>query len=444
MFDFLSNKFSSIFAKLTGQDRLTEKNMDETLGKFSDALIEADVPYDVVNTFMESVKKEILGKKILASLKPSEMLMKIIHEKIVAFLSDGTKFDDSFLFQIPSTVMVMGLQGSGKTTTIGKLATYAKNNFEKKGKKRKILVASVDFYRPAAVDQLEILAQKAGVLFYRATETNPVLAAREIHTYAKKELIDLLFLDTAGRLHVDNQMLEELKEIDKIVNPKYKILVLDAMTGQESLTVAKTFESAVGFTGAILTKMDSETRAGAAFAFRYVLKKPLMFVSTGEKLGDLEKFRPDRLAGRIIGAGDMMSLVEKAQEKIKQSDQDKMYSSLMQGKFTLADFAQQMDMVNKLGSLSSLMKYIPGMGNMNVTPDMMQKGEVELKKFKAIISSMTMKEKILPKILDGSRKLRIAKGAGVAVADVNSLLSRFEQSQQFVKLFKNMGGRNPF
>jgi signal recognition particle subunit SRP54 len=363
--------------------------------------------------------------------------MKIVHDKILEFL--GGSSTEAFSFQLPATIMVMGLQGAGKTTTIAKLAHLIKEQAQARGKTRRIMVASVDFYRPAALDQLEVLAKKADVLFYRSDKTDPVVASEDIVKKAQQESIDVLLLDTAGRLHIDSAMLDELKRIDAKIKPKYKLLVIDAMSGQESLKVAQSFHDAVGFMGAILTKMDSDTRGGVAFAFRYALKKPILYAALGEKIGDLEPFRPERMTSRIMGMGDIQTLIEKAEQKIKQSEQDSLARSMAQGSITLEDFAQQMDMVNKLGSLSSIMKYLPGMGSMNMTPEMLEKGEQEMKKFKAIVSSMTLKEKRYPKVLDASRKKRIASGAGVTVTDVNALLTRFEQSQQFVKMFKKMG-----
>lgn len=439
MFEFLSQKFTDIFTRITGHDRLTEKNIEETLSKVSDALIEADVPYDVVQNFMQQVKQEVVGQKLFASLKPSEMLMKIIHDKLLSFL--GGQSSQDFTFDIPSVIMMIGLQGSGKTTTIAKIAYQIKQAAIKRGKERKILLASADFYRPAAIDQLEILAKQAGVDFYRSDNKNVVAAAEDILKWAKQKSYDLLFLDTAGRLHIDNDMLKELKEIDQKIKPKYKLLVVDSMTGQESLQVAKTFDQEIGFLGAVITKMDSDTRGGLAFGFRYALKKPIIYTATGEKLQDLEHFKPERVASRIIGMGDMMSLVEQAQEKIKQKDQKAMYDSMSQGKLTLENFAQQIDMVSKLGSLSNIIKYLPGVSTANISQDMIQKGEGEIRKFKAIISSMTLKERRYTKLLDTSRKNRIAKGAGVQVSDINVLLNRFEESQKFVKIFKKMSGK---
>lgn len=435
MFDFLSKKFSSIFSSLTGQSKLTEKNVDESISKIKDSLLSADVPYDLVDEFIEEVKKDVIGKKVMSSMNPGEQFVKVVYDRILAFLG-GKYLQESFTFQIPSAVMVMGLQGSGKTTTIGKLARFIQMQAEKRGKKRRILCASVDFYRPAAVDQLEVVAQQNNIDFYRATSTDPQDAAREIVNYYKNNSYEILLFDTAGRLHVDSNMMDELAAIQKIIKPKYKFLVLDAMTGQESLHVAKSFQERIAFDYAILSKMDSDARAGAAFSFRFSLKKPILFMGTGEKFDNLELFRPERIAKRMLGMGDLLTLIENAEQKIKKSDQEGLERSFKSGHITLDDFAKQLSMANKMGSLSSMLKYLPGMGKLNISQEQIQKGEQEMKKFRAIISSMTKKEKIYPKVLDNSRKQRIAKGSGVEVADVNQLLQRFEQSRQFVKLLK--------
>ena len=429
MFDFLSNKFSSIFSTLSGAGSLTQKNVDSSLTQIKQALLEADVPYELVITFIEEIKTEAIGQKLIGSLKPTEQL--------VGFFGRKQSFASSF--QIPSFIMVMGLQGAGKTTTVSKLVHWVQKEAKKRGKTRKILCASIDFYRPAAIDQLEILAKQVDANFYRAASNDPVAAAKEIHYEFKAQGYELLFLDTAGRMHVDSHMLEELRRVDKYLCPKYKLLVLDAMTGQESLSVAKAFESNVGFGGAILSKMDSDTRGGAAFAFRYALQKPIWFIGTGEKCDDFALFHPERAAGRMLGMGDMQSLIERAQEKIKQADQDKMNKSLVSGRMTLDDFASQLGMINKLGSLSQLSKYMPGSAGTQLPADAMEKGEHEIKQFRAIMSSMTQKERLNPRILNGQRKNRIAKGAGVTPTQVNLLLQRFEQMQQYAKLFKKMG-----
>jgi len=436
MFDFLADKFSSVFTRLTGQHKLSEGNIQEAVDKIQEALLEADVPYSVVQEFIAGVKTEAMGQKVLSSLKPGEQFIKVVHDRLVSFLGQEKQVA---LQGQKGVVMVMGLQGSGKTTSLGKLARHLHKQAKKDNLKPiNILLASVDFYRPAAIDQLEILAKQVGVPFYRSTQTDAVKAADDIYTYYKNNHFDLLLLDTAGRLHIDSAMLEQLREIDLRLKPAHKLLVLDAMTGQESLRVAKAFEQGVGFEGALLTKMDSEARAGAAVAFRYVLKKPIWFVGVGEKIDDLELFHADRAAQRLLGMGDLESLLERANEKVKEHEQEAAYKAFMSGNFTLQDFANQLSMMTKIGSLAQLTKLMPGMGA-KMTPDQIEKGEVELKRFRAILSSMTPKERLMPAVLNGMRKQRIAKGAGVQVVDINALLARFEQSQQFAKLFKKFG-----
>ncbi len=437
MFDFLSKKFSDVITTLTAGKKLTEHTIAEALDNVRNALVDADVPYDVVQAFTERVKSEALGKKVLSSVKPGDQFVKIVYDQLLLFLGGDNTVP--FSFQLPAVVMVMGLQGSGKTTSIAKMARFAQKQAEKKGKKRYIMFTSVDFYRPAAIDQLEILAGTVGATFFRPSSTEPIAAVKESIQHFKNGGYELLFLDTAGRLHIDDTMMQELKTIDTIVQPRYKMLVLDAMTGQESLAVAKSFDERVGFHGAMLTKIDSDTRGGAAFAFRYVIKKPILFIGTGEKPDDLDLFRPDRVAGRILGMGDVLSLVERAEEQVRETDRQALERSLRSGNLTLADFASQMDIVQNMGSISSLMKYLPGISSVKVSPEMMEKAEQEMRQFKAIISSMTPKERVTPAIIDASRKNRIAKGAGSTVALINLLLQRFEESKQYVKLFKKLG-----
>jgi signal recognition particle subunit SRP54 len=439
MFDFLAQKFSGIFSAVTGKGTLTEGTLQQSLEAVTNALLEADVPYGLVTEFVESVKQKVVGQKIIKSVKPGEQLIKVMYDTLVDFFGGQTA---TINFQIPSVIMVVGLQGSGKTTSIAKMAYFIQKEALKKNKKRRILLGSIDFYRPAAIDQLELLAQKADVSFYRATSTDPVKAAHEIYAYFKKEQFEYLFLDTAGRLHVDSAMLSELAQVDKALQPRYKLLVLDAMTGQESLNVATAFNDAIGFYGAILSKMDSDTRGGAAFAFRYALKKPILLVGTGEKLEDSALFHPERTASKVLGMGDLESLIERANECIKQSEQEAMERSLMSGRMTLDDFAKQIDMVNSLGSLSSLMKYMPGAATMGLSSNEIQRGQKEMGAFRAIMSSMTKKERFKPDILTESRKKRIALGAGVELSAVDILLQRFEQAQQYAKLFKRLGSNN--
>lgn len=435
MFEFLSTKFSSVFTRLVGANQLNENNIADSLQKIKDVLLEADVPHQIVEQFLQEVTDEVIGKKIVKNLKAGEQFIKIVHEKLLQFL--GGRSDQEFKFQKHSIIMLLGLQGSGKTTTLAKLAHLLQHGPSSNG--ARVLLASVDFNRPAARDQLEVLAKSVGCAFYKSIATTPLEAAKEVCDYYKKNAFDYLLLDTAGRMHIDALLIEELRQVDMYIKPRYKIVALDAMLGQESLSVAQSFQEGVGFDAAILTKMDSGARGGVAFAFRYYIKKPVLFVGVGEKIDDLELFRPERVANRIIGVGDIQSLIEKAESKIKKADQDDLERSLKAGKLTLNDFAKQMDMMNKIGSLSQVLKYLPGMPGMTITPEMIQKGEQEMKRFKAIISSMTMKERLYPALLDKSRKERVAKGAGVKVAEVNALLARFEQTQQFVKLFKRMG-----
>jgi len=430
MFDFLSQKFSSLFSSMENNYQLTESSISDTLAEVHNALLEADVPYDVVESFTQSIRQEVVGYEPIAGLTPSEQLLKIVQEKIILFLG-GESITTQFTF--PSVIMVMGLQGSGKTTTLGKLAYKIKKDAEKESISKKILLASVDFYRPAAIDQIEILAERVGVDFYRSVSTIPVEAAKEIFSQYKTHSYDMLLLDTAGRLHVDNMLLQELQEIDALVQAQHKILVLDAMTGQESLSIARVFNDTIGFQGAILTKMDSDTRGGSAFAFRYVLKKPILFIGQGEQVTDLHIFFPDRAAERMLGMGDLRSLIEHAEEKLARHEQEKVERALKSGTFTLQDFADQMEMMNKLGSLSYLLQYMPGMGG-KFTPDMIQRGEAELVRFRAIIASMSLKERLDPSLLNETRIKRVAEGAGVSSEDVAILLKRFEEAKQYVKL----------
>lgn len=441
MFNFLSEKFSGVLGWLKDKGRLTEDNIAQATEQVRTALLEADVPHEVVEAFLAQVQQEILGRKIHQSLNPGQQFIKVVHDKVLDFLGGkGTVTNVSF--QIPSVIMVMGLQGSGKTTTIAKLAHYMQDQAKKRGKARRILLGSVDFYRPAAIDQLEILAGKVGATFFRATSTDPVKAAQEIYAHFKDNSYEHLLLDTAGRLHIDATMMDEIKAINAKIQPKYKFLILDAMTGQESLAVAKAFDNAVGFDYAALSKMDSDTRGGAAFGFRYVLKKPIVFVGVGEKPEDLEAFIPERMTTRILGMGDIMTLIEKATDQISEQEQMSMTQKLMDGRFTLKDFADQMSMLDRLGSLQKITRYLPGMGNLS--PEVMEKGQTEMKRFRAIISSMTNKEKLVPEIIDASRRKRIAVGAGVNVQDVNQLLQRFEQSREMVKMLKKSGMMRKF
>jgi signal recognition particle subunit SRP54 len=441
MFDFLSEKFSGVLGWLKDKGRLTEDNIRDATTQVRTALLEADVPHQVVEDFLKQVHEEIIGRNIHKSLNPGQQLIKVVHDKVLDFLG-GKNVAPFASFQIPSVIMVMGLQGAGKTTTIAKLAHFIQTQAQKRGKARRILLGSIDFYRPAAIDQLEILAKQVNVSFYRATSTDPVKAAQEIQDYFKQNSFEHLLLDTAGRLHIDEAMMNELKLVNAKLQPKYKFLILDAMTGQESLAVAQAFDKALGFDYAALSKMDSDTRGGAAFGFRYVLKKPIVFVGVGEKPEDLEAFVPERMTTRILGMGDIMTLIEKASDQISEQEQTSMTQKMLSGHFNLKDFAEQMSMLDRLGSLQKITRYLPGMGN--VSPEVMEKGQVEMKRFRAIISSMTNKEKLVPSVIDASRRKRIAAGSGTTVQDINQLLQRFEQSREMIKMLKKNGMMRKF
>ena len=432
MFSFLSNSFSVIFNKIKGSNSLNEKKVNTVLEEIRNALFDADVPFEVVESFLSEMKIEFENEKKMIS--SGNQIIKIVHQKILNFLEGGIPFSTPS-FVIPSSIMVLGLQGSGKTTTCGKLALWLLSEGKKRGKTRKILLASVDYYRPAAIDQLEILAKSIEVDFYRSPCSDPIEAAVDIKSYFKENGYQYLILDTAGRLHIDDVLMNELVDIEKKIKVTSKLLILDAMTGQESLNVAKGFCEKVGFDFSILTKMDSGTRSGAAFAFRYVLKKGILFVGTGEKLNEFESFIPKRIADRILGMGDILTLAEKAEELVGKENQESMAKRVMGGYFTLKDFADQMSMMSKLGSLQKIMSYMPGVGG-GLSGKELEEGENDMKKFKAIISSMTKKELLLPEILDALRKKRIAKGSGVLVEDVNLLIARFNQSKDLVKRMK--------
>ena len=433
MFDFIKTRISSLFDDILKRKKLTPELLKQTQNDLKNVLLEADVPEPAINQLFIGIDEKLVGKKA-DKATPSELYIKLIYENLVELL--GGKAICELSFNIPSIIMVMGVQGSGKTTTVGKLAYYIQKMAEKRGKKRKILLASVDYYRPAALEQLKVLAHQVGVDYYQSASQEPLQSVEDILHKFKQGGYEHLILDTAGRLVADESMMSELEKITKIVKPNYRYLVLDSMTGQQALELAKNFHEKIGFDGAILTKADSESRLGSAVAFRYLLKKPIVMLGVGEKIDALQQFYPERIAQRIIGLGDLQSLLEKADEVINPKDQLATVEAMMSGKYTLDDFAKQLDMVKNMGSLQSIMSYLPGMGGMKITPDMIEKGETESKKFRVIIQSMTPGERKSPKIIDQSRKKRIAKGCGLTVDDIDILLKRFEETSQFAKLLK--------
>jgi signal recognition particle subunit SRP54 len=438
VFDMVTKKLSSLFAALTASKKITESAVADAVHQIKETLLEADVPFDVVEAFLTELSKKIVGKELIKSLKPADQFMGYVYDVMCQFMGNDN-VDHVYTFEPPATVLVMGLQGSGKTTTVAKLAYYAMHPPAKQKKLPSVLVSSIDFCRPAAIDQLEQLATKVGVSFYRTLSKSALSAVNEIMDYAQKKKFQMIFIDTAGRLNTDMQMLKELHDIDALVKPRHKFLVLDAMTGQESLSVAKAFDKEVGFEAAILSKMDSDARGGAAFSFRYVLKKPIIFIGVGEKMDELVPFNATRTVGRMLGKGDLLTLAERADTMIKKSDHERAAKAFEKGVFTLDDFAHQMDMLNKMGSLSSLMSYMPGMNNMQISSEKLTQGEREMRCFRSIIASMTPKERIMPGIIDASRKKRISQGAGVTDSAVQLLLERFKEMQQYVKMFKKSG-----
>jgi signal recognition particle subunit SRP54 len=428
MFENITQRISQIFNQIK-----SNKDAEKAKQQLEQALIEADVPFELASNIITKVDAQ-LGSSRQPKLSFSEFFAHSVYNVLVEEL--GGKTTATYNFSIPSIILMVGLQGSGKTSTIGKLGYYLKKQAAAHGKKRTILAASVDFNRPAAQEQLGIVAEQAGIQFYKATEQkDPVKAAKEIVAYAKNQGIEYLFIDTAGRLHVQNELLQELVNIQSAIKPQHSLLVLDGLLGQESLNIAKIFAAKIAIQAGIITKLDSNTRAGVIVGFSSIVQKKIAFIAHGEKIEDLSPFYPDRLAQRIIGLGDLQTLLEKAQEKIQQNEQDTLKDPFS-GSFTLDDFRKHLGMVNKLGSLGSIMKMMPGFSSQQISPEALSQSERELKKFSAIIDSMTRKERLYPKILNSSRIHRIEKGAGVTAADVRSLIEKFEQTQHFAKLFK--------
>jgi signal recognition particle subunit SRP54 len=446
MFDALTGKLESIFKKLRGRGVLKEDDVREALREVRMALLEADVNFKVVKEFIGRVQPRAVGQEILTSLTPGQQVIKIVHEELIGLLG-GTPSKLHLSPNPPTVIMMVGLQGSGKTTTAGKLA----RNFKKDG--RKVLLVPADTRRPAAIEQLKTLARQVGVEAYASDSADPVAICRDARAFAERSLFEVVILDTAGRLQIDEPLMEELRQIKAAVKPHEVLFVADAMTGQEAVNIAETFNKDVGFDGVVLTKMDGDARGGAALSVRAVTGKPLKFVGMGEKLDALEPFFPDRMASRILGAGDVLTLIEKAQEAVSREEAEKLAKKLRKNEFTLEDFRDQLRQVRKMGSLESILGMIPGMNKLKVADADMQQGEKEMKRVDAIIGSMTSKERMNHTIINGSRRARIARGSGTQVQDVNRLLKQFAEMQKMMKAMKGgkmknlgrmLGGRMPF
>ncbi|MDX2493387.1 MAG: signal recognition particle protein [Desulfuromusa sp.] len=434
MFDTLSDKLDSVFKKLRGHGRLTEQHIKETMREIRLVLLEADVNFRVVKDFISKVSERAVGQDVLKSLTPAQQVIKVVREELAGLMGEGEDNSLNLSVKPPVPLMLCGLQGAGKTTTCGKLALKLRSE------KRNPLLVPADVYRPAAIAQLKTLGRQIDVeVFDSQAGQNPVDICSRALSYAELNGFDTIILDTAGRLHIDTELMGELKQIVSKVAPQEILFVADAMTGQDAVTVAASFDEQLPLTGVILTKLDGDARGGAALSIRAVTGKPIKLVGMGEKLDALEQFHPDRMAQRILGMGDVLSLIEKAQEAVSADDATAMEQQLRKDGFTLETFLEQMQMVKKMGSIDSLMKMIPGAGKALKKAQGMQLPENELKKIEAIIRSMTSKERLNHKILNGSRRMRIAKGSGTRVQDVNQLLKRFVEAQKMMKKMQKMG-----
>ncbi|WP_333785103.1 signal recognition particle protein [Thermocrinis sp.] len=426
MLELLTEKFSKALSKLEKNKKLSEKQINDFLREIRTALLEGDADYEVVKAFLKRVREEALKEDLSKKLSPYEHLLMTVYEELVKILG-GSKADLK-----KGVVLFVGLQGTGKTTTIGKLAKYLKEQGNK------VAVSSTDVRRPAAMLQLQRLAEKIDVPYYKFEEgLSAIEIAKLASSKAKSERVDYLLLDTAGRLHIDDELMEELKSIKEVISPSEVLYVADAMQGQEALRVAKVFHEKVGLTGAILTKMDGDARGGVAFSIREALGISIKFVGTGEKLEDIEPFYPDRVAQRILGLGDVQSLLEKAQKAIPEDEAQVMATKVLTGEFDLEDMLKQFEFIEKMGPIDKLLSMVPGL---SAYVKYIKIDEKLIKKKKAIIQSMTKEERRNPKIINMSRKIRIAKGSGTSISDVNKLLKEYEQMKKFIRSMKNAKG----
>jgi signal recognition particle subunit SRP54 len=430
MFDSLSNKIDRAVKTLKGQGKITEINVATTVKEIRRALIDADVNYKVAKEVTDSIKEKALGRDVLIAVSPGQLLTKIVAEELTSLMGESNVPINTQ--GNPNTILISGLQGSGKTTFSGKLAS----TFKKQGKT--VLLAACDVYRPAAIDQLKVLGEQIGVEVYTEEENkNPVEIAKNAVKYAKDNGKKSLIIDTAGRLAVDEEMMNEIENLKKVLNPAETLFVVDSMTGQDAVNTAKTFNERLDFDGVVLTKLDGDTRGGAALSIRKEVEKPIKYVSTGEKMDALDLFHPDRMANRILGMGDVVSLVEKAQNTFDEEETRRINKKIKSNKFDFDDFLKQMEQMKKMGSMKDLLGMIPGMGkamkNIDIDDD-------DLKPVEAIIKSMTPTERANPEIMNGSRKIRIAQGSGTSVQEVNQLLKQFEQMRKMMKSMNKMGG----
>ena len=435
-FEGLQDRLQGVFKKLRGHGKLTETNIEEMLKEIRIALLEADVNFKVVKQFINDVREKAIGEKVIGSLNPSQMVVKIVKDELVDLFGKET-IPLTFNTNRPTVILMVGLNGSGKTTTSGKLAKLLK----KQGKNP--LLVAADIYRPAAVEQLKTLAKQIGVECFHIPNESAENIALKAFNYAKENNFNVVIIDTAGRLHIDEKLMQELVNITKLVDVTETLLVIDAMSGQDSVNVANAFHEKIKISGLIMSKLDSDARGGAALSIKYLTGIPIKYSTNGEKLDDIEIFHPDRMADRIIGMGDILTLVEQASDKIDEKTAKKTVDKMMEGKFDLEDMLLQMEQMKKLGSISKILKFIPGMPK--ISAEDTQKAEKDLKRTKAVIQSMTLEERKNPSILKASRKIRIANGCGMQVSDVNYVLKKYEQSKELFKQLKGqMGNRKMF
>jgi len=432
MFEKLQERLETTFKKLRGYGKLSEDNIKDSLREVRVALLGADVNYKVAKDFLEKIKEKALGAEVLTSITPGQQFVKIVYDELCELLGRvNVPVDVSG--SPPVAVLLAGLQGSGKTTTAGKLALFLR----KKG--RKPLLVPSDIYRPAAIEQLTKIGNQIGISTFSVKDIkSPVTICTEAKAYAMKNGFDTVIVDTAGRLHINDEMVEELINQKKVLNPKETLLVIDSMTGQDAVGIAKTFHERLGIDGVILTKLDGDTRGGAALSIRAVTGRPIKLIGIGEKLDALEPFHPERMASRILGMGDVISLVEKAQEVFDEKKAREFEKRIRKDEFTLEDFRDQIKQMKKLGSLESIISMFPGLNKLKGAIDF-QAAEKDIKKIEAIINSMTKKERLYPHIIDGSRRLRISKGSGTKVQDVNDLLKKYAETKKMIKKFAKGG-----
>lgn len=433
MFENLTKNLSDTIKKLAGRGRITEENIKETLSEVRNALLEADVALPVIKQFIDDIREKALGQEVMQSLRPGDTLVKIVHDEIISVLGEKP-VELNLQTEPPAIILMAGLQGSGKTTTVAKLANLIQSQ-----KKKSVLLTSADVYRPAAIEQLATLAKEIGANFFPSTEKEtPTDIAKAAVDHAKKQFIDVVIIDTAGRLHVDQAMMEEIKKIHAAVKPIETLFVVDSMTGQDAANTAKAFNDTLPLTGVILTKVDGDARGGAALSVKIITGKPIKYIGLGEKIDALEPFYPERIASRILGMGDILSLVEEAQQKISKKEAESLAKKFKKGGFDFEDFLKQLQQMKKMGGVMGLLDKLPGMGNIT----QQAKSAVDNKLFdrmEAIINSMTIQERRFPHVINGSRKRRIAQGSGTEIQDVNRLYKQFDQMQRMMKKLKGGG-----